>query len=136
MTVGFAGLLTAVIAERVSRRGARRLFGPLLLLGIASVGYWYWGERAGHGDLRLYVLVQFGSLIAVVMILLLYHKRDHSTGYLIAGLLAYVVAKVCEVEDQSIFALGHLVSGHTLKHLAAASGVGCVVAMLRARGRG
>ena len=35
--------------------------------------------------------------------------------------------------DQALFSFGHLVSGHTVKHLAAALGVGCVAAMLRTR---
>jgi hypothetical protein len=32
----------------------------------------------------------------------------------------YVLAKAFEALDRQIFQLGHLVSGHTLKHLAAA----------------
>jgi hypothetical protein len=39
MTVGFIGLLTAVLAERVSSRVARMLFVPLLVFGAASVAY-------------------------------------------------------------------------------------------------
>ena len=42
MTVGFMGLLTAVLAERVGLPLARWLFAPLLAVGAASVGYWYW----------------------------------------------------------------------------------------------
>ncbi len=135
MAIGFAGLVTAVIAERVSARAGRLLFGPLVVLGIASVASWYWTELAGRGDLRLYALVQFGSLFVVVMILLLYRERDSGTPYLVAGLLAYGVAKVCELADQPIFARGHIVSGHTLKHVAAAGDVACIAAMLRTRGR-
>jgi len=41
MTVGFMGLLTAVLSERVSSRVARTLFVPLLVFGAASVAYWY-----------------------------------------------------------------------------------------------
>lgn len=32
----------------------------------------------------------------------------------------YVVATLLETYDKQIFAIGHIVSGHTLKHLAAA----------------
>ena len=35
----------------------------------------------------------------------------------------YVLAKAFEALDRQIFQLGHLVSGHTLKHLAAALGI-------------
>jgi hypothetical protein len=54
MTVGFMGLLTAVLAERVGHRIARRLFVPLVVFGAASVAYWYRSEGRGAGDLRPY----------------------------------------------------------------------------------
>jgi hypothetical protein len=133
MTIGFMGLLTAILAERLSLTLSRRLFGPLLVVGAASVVYWYWTELQHVGDLRLYLLVQFGSLILVVLLLLLYPGRYPGTGYLVAGLVAYAAAKGLELADREIFSLGHIVSGHTLKHLAAAGGVMCVVAMLRMR---
>jgi hypothetical protein len=133
MTVGFMGLLTAVIAERASLPLARRLFVPLLAFGAASVAYWYWSELRGAGDLRPYALAQFGSLVVVVLLLVLYDARDSGSRYLFAGVAAYAAAKVFELADGTIFSFGHLVSGHSLKHLAAAAGVGCVVIMLRSR---
>jgi hypothetical protein len=50
-----------------------------------------------------------------------------------AALLAsYVLAKICESEDALFYALtGHLVSGHTLKHLFAAVPVLAVTSALR-----
>ncbi|HRD75940.1 MAG TPA: hypothetical protein PK264_08375, partial [Hyphomicrobiaceae bacterium] len=42
----------------------------------------------------------------------------------------YVVAKALEELDRPIYALGTLVSGHTLKHLAAALGAFVVYRML------
>jgi hypothetical protein len=133
MSVGFMGLLTALLAERVSLSVSRWLFGPLLVLGAASVAYWYWSELQNAGDLRLYFLVQFGSLLLVVLLLVLYPARYPGTRYLVVGLAAYAAAKILELADQEVFGLGHIVSGHTLKHLAAAGGVACLVAMLRGR---
>ncbi|MFN2564967.1 MAG: alkaline phytoceramidase [Gemmatimonadaceae bacterium] len=133
MTVGFMGLLTAVVAERVSVSAARWLFMPFLTLGAASVAYWYWSEGQGAGDLRPYALVQFGSLLIVVLLLLLYPARYTGGGYLAVAFAAYVAAKALELADEPIFALGRVVSGHTLKHLAAAGSVACLVGMLRAR---
>lgn len=133
MAISFMGLLTAVVAERVSLPLARRLLGPLLLVGIGSVAYWYWTELRGAGDLRLYVLVQFDSLLLVVLMLILYPPRYAGTGYLVAGLATYAVAKAFELADHDILAFGQIVSGHTLKHLTAAVGVAFVVGMLRAR---
>jgi len=133
MTLGFMGLLTAVLAERVSLPVAHWLFAPLLGVGAASVVYWYWSEVQGAGDLRLYLLVQFGSLLVVVLLLVFYPARCVGGGYLVAGLVAYAAAKGLELADGRIFALGGIISGHTLKHLAAAGGVACLVGMLRAR---
>lgn len=133
MTVGFMGLLTAMVTERVGLAVGRRLLWPLLAIGAGSVAYWRWSELRGAGDLRPYVLVQFGSLVGVVLLLVLYRARYSGTGYLVAGLAAYGAAKALELADRAIFALGEVVSGHTLKHLAAAGAAACVVAMLRAR---
>ena len=132
MTIGFVALLVALLAERVHRGLARATFVPLLLAGAASVAYWYWSELHGTGDLRPYLVVQFGSLALVGLILVLYPARG--TGFIVAGLAAYGAAKGLELADREIFAaLAQHVSGHTLKHLVAAGGVGCLVAMLRNR---
>ena len=134
ITVGFMGLLTALVAERVSRRTARVWFVPLLAAGAASVAYWYWTELHQAGDLRPYLFVQFGTLALVLLILLLYPGRPRDTAYITAGLVAYASAKGLELADAPIFeATGGLVSGHTLKHLVAAGGVSFLVLMLQAR---
>jgi hypothetical protein len=134
MTIGFIGLLTAVVSERIGVRVARLLFIPFLVLGAASVVYWYWTELHGAGDLRPYGLVQFGSLAAVTALLARYPRRAPGTAYLWTGLGAYVAAKAFEAADAWVYGLGQIVSGHTLKHLTAALAIGCVLAMFRARG--
>ena len=133
MSVGFMGLLTALVSERVSSSLSRIAFGPLLVAGAVSVAYWYWTELHGMGDLRLYLLVQFGTLLIVVLLLLLYPARLAGTRYLVIGLAAYALAKVFEASDQEVFALGHVISGHTLKHLTAAGGIAFLVVMLHRR---
>jgi hypothetical protein len=135
MTLAFMGLLAAVVAERVSERLSRWLLVPLLAAGAFSVLYWYRGELRGAGDLRPYALVQFGSLLLIVLLLLLYRGGPGGTAYLAAGLAVYGAAKALEWADAPIFELGRVVSGHTLKHLAAAAGAGAVAAMVRRRGR-
>ena len=131
MTIGFMGLLTAMIGERVSGRVARWLFVPLLALGAFSVAFWAWTEGRGAGDLRLYGLVQFGSLAVVLLLLAVCRVVQSGTSYLLAGLGAYGVAKGFEALDAQMYALGQLVSGHTLKHVAAAVGLGFLAAMVR-----
>ena len=133
MTIAFMALLTTVIAERVNARVARLLFAPLLVAGAGSVIYWYATQLAGHGDLRAYALVQFGSLTVVVVVLALYQSHDRGSVWLWTGLALYGVAKVFEMNDRLIYHALGIVSGHTLKHLTAAAAVGCVVGMLRVR---
>ncbi|HEX2339074.1 MAG TPA: hypothetical protein VHI98_01215 [Vicinamibacterales bacterium] len=133
MSIGFMGLLTALLAERVSLAVGRWLFVPLLVAGAAGVFYWYWSELQNAGDLRLYVVVQFGSLLWIVLLLVLYPARYSGTAYLVTGLAAYGVGKAFELADHQIFSVGRIVSGHTLKHLVAAAGVACLIVMLRRR---
>ena len=45
----------------------------------------------------------------------------------------YVLAKICETADHQIFSVGHLVSGHTLKHLGAAAAGFWILHMLQKR---
>jgi hypothetical protein len=132
MTVAFMALLAAIMAERVSVRWARRLFIPLLLGGAASALWWYLGERAGHGDLRFYVvLVQGGSLVLVLLMVLIYPARYRGTAWLLGAFALYALAKVLEEADRwSGFArLG--LGGHCLKHLAAAGAVALLAVRLR-----
>jgi hypothetical protein len=131
MTAGFMGLLAAVISERIDRRAGRALLAPLVIAGVGSVIYWYWTELHGAGDLRPYGLVQFGSLAIVALILVLYPAPG--TRYIVGGLVVYLLSKIFELADLQIFALGQVVSGHTLKHLVAAVGVWCLVLMVQAR---
>ncbi|HYM25838.1 MAG TPA: ceramidase domain-containing protein [Vicinamibacterales bacterium] len=134
MTIAFSGLLTAVLAERVSERIARDVFVPLVAGGALSVIYWYATELGGHGDLRPYALLQFGSLVVMLTTLLAYRASEAGDAYLWSGLALYVAAKVFELADASIYdAMG--ISGHTLKHVAAAAGIGFVAMMLDARSK-
>jgi len=140
LTVAFMGLLTGLIAERLSLALARRTFLPALLFGAGSVVYWRLTDRAGAGDLRPYALAQYGTVLAVVLLVALRPPGRAAAGpadtrWLVAALAGYVVAKLFEALDQQVFALGGVVSGHTLKHLAAAASVGCLVARLARRAR-
>ena len=138
MTVGFMGLLAAMLDERVRRGLARVALVPLLIVGAFSVAWWGYTESRGAGDLRLYGLVQFGSLALVILLLILYPDREPDAppgtrGYVVAALVLYAVAKVFEALDTQVFALGGIVSGHTLKHLAAAAGLVPLAMMIRSR---
>lgn len=133
MTIGFMGLLAAMVGERISVRIGLRSIAPLVLFGIGSVYYWRFTQQAGHGDLRPYALVQFGSMLAILLLIVLFPPRYTRTSDLVASFAIYGLAKVFEAADRPIFALGHIVSGHTLKHLTAALSAYWILRMLRAR---
>jgi hypothetical protein len=98
-----------------------------------SVLYWYWTETAGSGDLRPYVLVQFLPMIVIPIILIFFHSDDSNPGGYWLLLSAYVIAKIFEHFDREIFALSGVMSGHTLKHLAAAAGIFLLLVSFRRR---
>jgi len=133
ITVAFMGLFVAIIAERVSVRAGVRLLLPLVALGITTVLYWVFTEQRGHGDLRPYGLVQFYPLLAIPFLIVLCPPRYTRTWDLAGGLAFYLLAKLFEVLDTQVFAVGAIVSGHTLKHLAAAIAPLWIWRMLRRR---
>ncbi|HET9685071.1 MAG TPA: hypothetical protein VFP15_13280, partial [Gemmatimonadaceae bacterium] len=131
--VAFMALLAALITERLDARAGVVVLPGLLLAGIASVAAWWWSERAGAGDLRPYLIVQFYPLLAVPLVLALFPARCSRSWPWLIALSCYVLAKVAEVEDGLIFRRLGLVSGHTVKHLLAAGGIGALVWMVGSR---
>ena len=130
MTVAFMSFFVAVIGERISLKAGQRSLLPLLALGMGSVLYWHIGEVTGHGDLRLYGLVQFFPLLAIPLMLFLFPPRYTRTADLLVVVGLYGLAKLFELLDAQVFALGRVVSGHTLKHLASAVAAYWILRML------
>lgn len=130
MTVAFMALLASVVTERVGVREGTRLLVPFVTIGLVSVLLWHFTERAGAGDLRLYALVQFLPLLVVPVLMGLYHSRYTRGADIFGVVLLYGLAKVLEAGDAVLLGLGHLVSGHTLKHLSAAAATWWVLRML------
>ena len=123
-----AALFTAVLAERTTVRAARTAFWPLLVAGAAAAAIWRW-----TGDLRLYGVVQFFPTFALPVLLVTNPPRyTHQAGYW-AAVGWYVAARLFEFLDYEIYAAVGLVSGHTLKHLAAAMAVRSLGVMVRTR---
>ena len=116
MTLAFVAILALTIEERVSARIGAILLWPLLAVGLFSLLLWRWTD-----DLRLYAWVQFFPFVAVVLLFLLYPPMYTGTYYLVMAAAFYSLAKLFEFFDRPIFSVGHLLSGHTLKHLAAAA---------------
>src|SRR5215471_10083291 len=116
MTMSFAAILALVVQERVSERAGNILLWPALAVGVFSLLLWRW-----TGDLRLYFWVQFFPALAVILLFVLYSPMYTGTYYWIAAGALYALAKLFEFADEPIYSVGKLLSGHTLKHLAAAA---------------
>ena len=128
MTVGFMSLLAAIIAERIDLNAGLGSLAPLLLLGAASV--WYWQVT---DDLRLYGFVQFFPVLGIPLMMSLFPPRYTRSLDFVSALGFYILAKIFEAADRQVYALGGIVSGHTLKHLAAAAAAAWILRMLLRR---
>ena len=116
MTLSFAAILALVVEERVSHRAGAILLWPALAIGVFGLLLWRWTD-----DLRLYFWVQFFPGVAVILLFLLYPPKYIGTRYWIAAGVLYALAKLFEFTDEMVYSVGGVVSGHTLKHLAAAA---------------
>lgn len=127
MAVAFAGLLGLAAAARVSERAGAWLGLAFLLLGPVAA-------RAAlvTGNVLPWAVLQFGGVALVLAMAL----RRPGFGELPIRwsllLLAYAVAKLLELNDASLFELTRqTLSGHTLKHMAAALAAVPVISALR-----
>lgn len=135
MTLGFAGLVSAAVADRVDVRVGLRMLWPLLALGAFTVLYWYGTERLGRGNVIPYALYQGWSVLAVMLLLITCPARRYTHGrMLVWAAVWYALAKVFESTDLAVFRFTQgLVSGHTIKHLLAAGAVFSILQGLRLR---
>jgi hypothetical protein len=132
MTIAFMAMVAAIIAERISLRAGLWLLPLLLLVGMGSVLQWYASEARSAGDLRFYAAVQTYSAL-ILLLALVFPKRYTRTSDLAVVVGFYALAKALESLDKPIFAMGQIVSGHTLKHLAAAAAGYWILRMLQER---
>jgi len=126
MTIVLAGVIGAAIAVRVGDELAAIVLPALIVAGLASVLYWH-----ASGNLTPYAVFQFGGMAALIALLLTTRaERDPFAWAWIIGW--YCFAKLTELADHNVWDLtGGIVSGHTLKHLAAAAAGGAMFHSLR-----
>jgi hypothetical protein len=86
------------------------------MIGFGSLILWY-----ATGDLRLYGVVQFFPGLLIIALPLVFRPMNKAHGALALVLVFYAIAKLCEMYDAEIYRNLHVASGHTLKHLAAAT---------------
>jgi len=155
MTLVFMALLSGTISDRIDPRLGFGLLGPLLILGASSVIWWHYTEAKGNGDLRLYVFVQYYPILLIPSILLLFPAipgnpatvsnpaipgipgipTTKEVRLLVWAVIWYIIAKIFDLCDHSIFSLFGSVSGHTLKHIAAAIATWYLVKMFQQKYR-
>lgn len=132
MAVAFMAFLSLIVGEHLDPLLGRRLLLPLTCVGLLSVGWWWLTESRGQGDLRPYLLVQFLPLLLIPLIVALFPSRLDGVRLLWGVLAVYGLAKGFELLDGAILRVAG-VSGHSFKHLAAASGVLLMVIAVRRR---
>jgi hypothetical protein len=123
----FPTVFAVVIADRVSVGAGRVLLAPLALGALASVVWWHLTD-----DLRPYVLAPFLPMLLIPLMLALLPGRRPAAP-LVAGIALYAAGKLAEVTDHGVFAIGGVVSGHTIKHLLAAVAAALIALWLAPR---
>jgi hypothetical protein len=128
MALAFMALLAGAIGERVSAKAGAILLWPFVAVAVLSLLVWRWS-----GDLRLYGWVQFFPVVTLPLMFLLLPAKYTGTGYWITAAALYLLAKLLEYFDAGIYSFLHVVSGHTLKHLAAATACFAVLRYFQTR---
>ena len=118
MIVAMAGCGGAVLTDRFGSKAGWAL-APLIATGLWTVFQWRASEAAGRGDLRWYALYEGLIIMAGALLLWMFPSRNRATQAFAIAVAGNVAAKLFELFDKQIYALGGIVSGHTLKHLCA-----------------
>jgi len=117
MAIGFMALFAIVVGDYIYPKLEQWLLVHMCALGVYSVLYWNLTD-----DLRIYVWVQFFSSGLLLAVIILYKPNTYQTKYLIFAFIFYTLSKLTEYYDHTIFSLtNNLVSGHTIKHILAAT---------------
>lgn len=107
--------LVALLVEEYAGGYGRISLIVAEVIGIGSLILWY-----ATGDLRLYGVVQFFPALLIIVLPLVFRPTNNAHGVLALVLGFYAIAKLCETYDAEIYRELYVVSGHTLKHIAAA----------------
>jgi hypothetical protein len=122
MTIAMGGILSLLLVNRLPDPSPW-ILPVLTAVGMASALQWAWSEQQGRGDLRWYGLYQGLIFITGFALVVMFPRvRPEGTRAVVIAFLANVAAKIFESLDKPIFSLGQIMSGHTLKHLAAGLG--------------
>jgi hypothetical protein len=116
MTFAFMAILANVIEERIDARAGKILLWPLVTLGVVSLLVWM-----RFDDLRLYAWVQFFPCIVIPLIFTVLPPKYTGTWLWFVAAALYILAKLLEYYDAAVHAVLGVMSGHPIKHVAAAA---------------
>jgi hypothetical protein len=116
MAIAFMAILANVIEERIDACVGTALLWPLVAVGVVSLLMWRW-----TGDLRLYGWVQFFPCVVLPLTFVLFPAKYTGTTWWFVAAGLYLLAKLLEHFDVAILSALQVMSGHALKHLAAAA---------------
>lgn len=132
IALGFMALLAGVIGDRRGTQAGLRALAPLLIAGATSVFYWRWSMLRGAENIVPYAIVQYGALAAIMAHAALRSRYTRRFDLFVVAAI-YAAAKLAEMLDRPIYALGGILSGHALKHILAAVAVWWLARMLMRR---
>lgn len=116
MTIAFAGLIALVLRDRVFDRSHNAVLTILLVVGIGTVVWWYATDQ-----LFPYAFFQLFAAAAPLLLLMTLRGSHTESGYVLAGIVLFGVAKLFEGLDAAIYErTSHRIAGHPLKHIAGA----------------
>ena len=133
IAIGIVTLLSIVLIERIDTNIGFILLPCLILFGVGSVIYWDWGEQFGLGNLNYYIVVQFYSILAIILLSKYFSSRYTRGAGIYVVIILYAFAKLAETLDHEIYSLGQVISGHSVKHLFVGMAVFWIVHMLQKR---
>ncbi|MCF6300129.1 MAG: ceramidase [Proteobacteria bacterium] len=133
MTIAFMAFFCILWSEFIDSKSGKKLLIPLILLGVVSIFYWDYTESIEQGDLRWYAVVQFLPLVLTPFILVFFKSSWSHNSYFVWFLFFYILAKVTEYFDAEFFNFTVYLSGHSIKHLLAATGVFIFLSQLKKR---
>ncbi len=119
MAVSFMAFFSLVIGAFINSAAGKKMLVPLVLFGVYSVLYWIVSEQQGAGDLRPYIITQFLPMLIIPVIVLVRPSQSIAKTDILIIASGYGLAKLFEHLDTVIYQLLPI-SGHSLKHLAAA----------------
>ncbi|BAO28063.1 hypothetical protein [Sulfuritalea hydrogenivorans] len=132
IAVACGGLLAGVRGD-VRHEESREPAAWLALVAIVSVGWWYFTDLSGRGDLRPYLLLQGLPILLIPLWQWIYRQPASDRLAFGAALTIYVGAKFAELNDHEIAATLGVATGHTLKHLLATGAAALIVGRLANR---